>query len=139
MRDGPEALIHVDYRLDNLLIDEKRDPPLICAVDWQSITVGNPLSDVAYFMGAGMQPDERRVYEHQIVEDYYEAMCDGGITDYTWTQCWDDYRRGTFAGFMVTVIAAPMVEQTERGDEMFTAMACRHARHALDLGADEFL
>lgn len=138
-REGPQTLIHVDYRLDNLLINAKRDPPLICAVDWQTITVGNPLSDVAYFMGAAMQPEDRRTYEQQIVEDYYEAMCDGGVTDYSWEQCWRDYRRGTFAGFLVTVIAAPMVEQTERGDGMFTAMARRHARHALDLGAEEFL
>jgi hypothetical protein len=139
LREGPQTLVHVDYRLDNLLINAKRDPPVICAVDWQSITVGNPLSDVAYFMGAGMLPENRRLYEQQIVEDYYEAMCDGGIVDYSWEQCWEDYRRGTFAGFLVAVIAAPMVEQTERGDEMFTAMASRHARHALDLDADEFL
>jgi len=139
LRDGPQTLVHVDYRLDNLLIDEKCDPPLICAVDWQSITVGNPLSDVAYFLGAGMLPDARRTYEERIVEEYYEAMCDGGIRGYGWKDCWTDYRRGTFAGFLVTVIAAPMVEQTERGDEMFTAMAKRHARHALDLDADEFL
>jgi hypothetical protein len=137
--EGPQTLVHVDYRLDNLLINERRDPPLICAVDWQSITVGNPLSDVAYFLGAGMQTEHRRTHEERIVEDYYEAMCDGGITDYSWEQCWADYRRGTFAGFLVTVIAAPLVEQTERGDEMFTAMARRHARHALDHGAAEFL
>ena len=30
-----------------------------------------------------------------------------------------------------------IVEQTARGDEMFTAMARRHARHALDLAANE--
>jgi hypothetical protein len=39
----------------------------------------------------------------------------------------------------VTVIASMIVQQTERGDEMFIAMATRHARHALDVGADEFL
>jgi hypothetical protein len=37
------------------------------------------------------------------------------------------------------VIASMLVQQTERGDDMFTAMARRHARHALDLGAIEFL
>ena len=33
------------------------------------------------------------------------------------------------------VIAAMVVQQTARGDEMFAAMASRHARHALDLDA----
>lgn len=32
-----------------------------------------------------------------------------------------------------------LVQQTERGDAMFVAMARRHARHALDLGSAEFL
>ena len=33
------------------------------------------------------------------------------------------------------IIAAMGVRQTERGDQMFAAMARRHARHALDLDA----
>ena len=28
----------------------------IAVVDWQSITLGSPLSDVAYFLGAGLLP-----------------------------------------------------------------------------------
>jgi hypothetical protein len=31
------------------------------------------------------------------------------------------------------------VARTDRGDTMFTTMARRHARHAIDLGAEEFL
>ena len=33
----------------------------------------------------------------------------------------------------VAVAASMLVERTERGDQMFMAMAHRHARHALDL------
>ena len=58
---------------------------------------------------------------------------------YAFEHCWDDYRRGAFAGFAVTVIASVIVQETARGNEMFTAMARRHARHALDLGPAEFL
>jgi hypothetical protein len=61
------------------------------------------------------------------------------VEGYDAARCWNDYRRGVFSGFAVTVVAAPLVEQTERGDEMFTAMARRHARHALDLGSEEFI
>ena len=32
-----------------------------------------------------------------------------------------------------------MAEQTERGDDMLTLMARRHARHAIDLGALDLL
>ena len=137
--DGVFSLVHVDYRLDNLLIDEAASPPRISVVDWQSVTLGRPLSDVAYFLGAGLLPEARREHEEEIVRAYHEALGEAGVVDYDWESCFRDYRRGAFAGSAVTVIASMMVEQTERGDEMFVAMARRHSRHALDLGAEEFL
>jgi hypothetical protein len=133
------GLVHVDYRLDNLLIDESHTPPAVAVVDWQSVTLGNPLSDVAYFLGAGLLPEARRDTEREIVGDYHRGLCEAGVGGYSWERCWSDYRRGAFAGFAVTVVASVMVERTDRGDEMFIAMARRHARHALDLGAEEFL
>jgi hypothetical protein len=135
----PFALVHVDYRLDNLLIDQRQHPPAIAVVDWQSITIGRPLSDVAYFLGAGMLPAARRPVEQEIVRAYHDRLRERGVEDYPWACCWEDYRRGSFAGFGVTVIASMLVQQTPRGDEMFTVMARRHSRHALDLGAQEFL
>jgi hypothetical protein len=138
LRD-PFSLVHVDYRLDNLLIDASPAPPRITVVDWQSITLGNPLSDVAYFLGAGLLPDDRRAVEQDIVRAYHEALGRAGVAEYPFERCWSDYRRGAFAGFAVSVIASMMVERTQRGDEMFVTMARRHGRHAIDLGAHEFL
>ncbi len=135
----PFSLIHIDYRLDNLLIDERSRPPGISVVDWQSITLGSPLGDVAYFLGAGLVPEVRRDVERDLVRAYHARLGAAGIENYPWAQCWNDYRRGAFAGFSVTVIASMLVQQTARGDEMFTTMARRHSRHAIDVGAREFL
>ena len=135
----PFCLVHIDYRLDNLLIDAAQSPPSVTTVDWQSITLGNPMTDVAYFMGAGLLPEDRRPVEARIVRDYHAALTAAGVDGYHWDDCWRDYRRASFSGFPVTVIASMLVQQTERGDAMFTTMARRHARHALDLGAAAFL
>ena len=135
----PFSLVHIDYRLDNLIINEDLSPPKITAVDWQSISLGSPLADVAYFLGAGLRSETRRQAEEEIVHAYHAALIEAGIKDYGWDACWTDYRKGVFAGFFVTVIASMIVERTERGDEMFLTMARRHARHAIDLGSDEFL
>lgn len=135
----PFSLVHVDYRLDNLMISAENRTPQITVVDWQSITLGSPLNDVAYFLGAGLMPELRREVEVGIVRGYHDKLVLSGITGFDWDQCWQAYRRGTFAGFGVTVVASMLVQRTERGDRMFIAMAQRHARHALDLGADEFL
>ena len=105
------SLVHIDYRLDNLLIDSTRSPPTITVVDWQSITLGNPMTDVAYFIGAGLLPEARKQHEREIVQSYHEQLVDRGI-DYDWNTCWCDYRKATFAGFAVTVVASMMVQQT---------------------------
>lgn len=135
----PFCLEHVDYRLDNMLIDDRSVPPRVTVVDWQSVRVGKPLNDVAYFLGAGLLPEIRREAERDIVEDYHQRLTDAGIDGYSWSSCWRDYRRGAFSGFGVTVIASMLVGRTERGDRMFVTMARRHARHAIDLDAGEFL
>jgi hypothetical protein len=77
--------------------------------------------------------------EADIVREYHDRLARAGIGDYDWARCWRDYRRGAFSGFGVTVIASMIVQQTGRGDEMFITMARRHARHALDLGSEEYL
>lgn len=135
----PFSVVHVDYRLDNLLIEETAHPPRVSVVDWQTITVGSPLSDVCYFMGASLLREDRLSAEDELVRAYHRGLQEAGVEGYRWDQCWEDYRRGAFAGVVMAVVASMIVQQTERGDAMFTAMATRHSRHAIDIGADEFL
>lgn len=53
------AIVHGDYRLDNLLVDE--DDEITAVLDWEMATVGDPLTDVglllAYEQVAGLVPD----------------------------------------------------------------------------------
>jgi hypothetical protein len=139
--DFPEvfSLVHVDYRLDNLMIKQQDSGLSVAAVDWQSITLGAPMNDVAYFIGAGLEPEVRPPVEEDLVRGYHQGLMSAGVVDYSWEDCWLGYRRGAFAGFAVTVVASMLVQRTDRGDTMFTTMARRHARHAIDLNAGEFL
>src|SRR5690606_459005 len=43
------AVVHGDYRLDNLLFPED-DPGGVAAVDWQTASAGPAARDVAYFL-----------------------------------------------------------------------------------------
>ena len=131
--------IHQDYRLDNLLIDTTRDPAAITVVDWQSLSVGHPLMDVSYFLGGNLRVDDRRAGEERIVRDYHRALCDSGVADFGWAECWEAYRQASFFGFATAVFASMGVARTERGDRLIATMARRHATHALDMGAEEFL
>jgi hypothetical protein len=136
----PEVLtiIHGDYRLDNLLFDPTPGGTPIAVVDWQTCTTGTAAADVAYFVGAGLPADVRREAEEDLVRSYHADLVAAGV-DYAWERCWTDYRRGTWAGVLMAVAASMLVERTDRGDQMFMAMADRHARHALDLDAPDLI
>lgn len=136
----PWSIVHGDYRLDNLLFDPSPGGVPITVVDWQTCTHGAPLQDVAYFIGAGLLPEQRRAEETDLVRRYHAGLLTAGVAvDYDWDSCWRDYRRGTWAGLVMAIAASMLVERTERGDQMFLTMAARHAEHALDLDAIELL
>lgn len=127
------TVTHGDFRLDNLLLDGSGT---VTVVDWQTCADGVGPSDVAYFLGAGLQEQERREVEQELVAAYHAGLVAAGVGGYDAAQCWRDYRRGTWSGLVMAVGASMMVERTPRGDAMFLTMAARHARHALDLDAD---
>jgi aminoglycoside phosphotransferase (APT) family kinase protein len=45
--DGKVALVHGDYRLDNLMFD-KNDQKIVAVLDWELSTLGHPYADLAY-------------------------------------------------------------------------------------------
>jgi hypothetical protein len=137
-RPGPWTVAHGDYRLDNLLFGTDAPAPPVAVVDWQTVAHGPGVADLSYFLGAGLLPDDRRAHEGDLVRAYHAAMRAAGV-DLAWDECWQQYRRHTFAGLVMAVAASMLVEQTERGDDMFMAMANRHGGHALDLDAEALI
>ncbi len=135
----PLTLVHGDYRLDNMLFGTSEGGYPLAVVDWQTVGLGRALADAAYFMGASLLEVDRRAHEQALLRDYHERLQAGGVRDYSFDQCFHDYRRNTFGGVVMAVVASMIVEQTARGDEMFLAMASRHAAHALDLESEALL
>jgi aminoglycoside phosphotransferase (APT) family kinase protein len=133
------APLHGDYRLDNLLFGTAAGGAPVAAVDWQTVSIGLPGRDVAYFMGNAMAPSLRRKYEHSLVLAYHDALIAHGVSDYSFDQCFDDYRFGHFQGPLVTVLGAMAVIQTDRGDEMFMAMCSRSCQAIRDLDCTSLL
>jgi aminoglycoside phosphotransferase (APT) family kinase protein len=133
---GPLTVTHGDYRLDNMLFGTGANAPPLAVVDWQTVARGLGTGDAAYFLGAGLLVAERRTHERDLLRAYWEALRARGVTDYAWDTCWRDYRRTAFAGLLMAVVASMIVVQTARGDDMFLAMASRHAQQILDLESE---
>jgi aminoglycoside phosphotransferase (APT) family kinase protein len=112
--------------------------PRVAVLDWQTVRLGPALSDVAYFIGSALQPEDRRRHEHALVGEYHATLTAAGI-DIEWDDCWRGYRRHGFDGLLMGIIASMLVGRTERGDEMFMAMVNRHGRQLLDLDAEQLI
>ena len=129
VHEPPELTItHGDMRLDNILFHT--DDRIAALVDWQTCSLGNPANDIAYMIGTSFtDPSDRRTHEKRLVQDYLASR--SPAPDFE--AFWQEYRRHAFSGFIMAINASLHVEQTERGDRMFAAMAERPAQMALDL------
>lgn len=135
----PFAIIHGDYRLDNLMFDSARNE--VTVVDWQSAAIGPPLRDVAYFLGTSLRSDDRRSHEEDLVAEYHAGLVGRGITGYSADECWRDYRLGQLQGPMITVIGCIYASgiQTADTDAMFLAMARRSCAAVRELRSVDLL
>jgi aminoglycoside/choline kinase family phosphotransferase len=133
----PRTVQHGDYRVDNLLFGDPVER--VAIVDWQTVTLGPGASDLSYFLGGSLSVDDRRLHEGDLARQYVDALRAQGVNGYSNDDLWLDYRRHAYAGLVMTVGASMMVARTERGDDMFLAMAERHATHIEDMDSQALL
>ena len=138
-RPEPFAVTHGDYRLDNLMFGSADDD--VVAVDWQTVAVGPPLRDVAYFLGTSLDVEARRASEQHLVESYHAELCARGVTGYDVDRCHEDYRLGQLQGPLITTLGAiyATAVRSDAADRMFLAMARRSCAAIRDLGSVELL
>jgi hypothetical protein len=117
------ALLHGDYRLDNMLFDP--DHTAVTIVDWQTLGSGLPARDLAYFTATSLDPDVRAEAESPVVDAYHEQLVTLGVTGYDRETCWRDYRLGMLQAPLIIAFGTAFAAATDRGDEMMLAMAKR--------------
>lgn len=119
---GHTALIHGDMRIDNVLFGSDG---AVTVIDWQTITTGSPMRDLAFLLASSLEVDDRRRHERAIVEAYRQALLAAGIDGYSAEQCWDDYVADLLQAPLIVVFGAGAATPTERGDAMFATMLRR--------------
>ncbi|WP_232676511.1 phosphotransferase family protein [Nocardioides sp. R-C-SC26] len=132
------GLVHGDYRLDNLLFPPdvgQGYPGGVVAVDWQTLSLGLPGRDLAYLLGTSLDVELRREHERALVAAYHQALLGFGVTDYSFDDCWDDYRFAMLQGPLVAIFGCAYGTRTARGDAMFAAMVTRACAAIRDLGS----
>jgi hypothetical protein len=120
--NSPKCLLHGDFRLDNMLFDIQGGKEPIAVLDWQTVAVGNALTDIGYFMGTGIGNDLRQNHEDELLDLYCAEMSARGVP-LDRDAIWDNYVLGALHGVSTAVFSAAYVERTERGDANFLSMA----------------
>lgn len=131
---GAKCILHGDFRLDNMLFDIKGGAEEIAVLDWQTVAIGNGLTDIGYFLGTGIGDALRRAHEGELLDLYCAEMTARGVP-MTRDAIWDDYVLGAIHGISTAVFSAAYVERTPRGDENFLSMARGGCALALQHGS----
>ena len=131
--DRVRGLVHGDYRLDNMLFGQQGADRPLTVVDWQTVTWGPAMTDVAYFLGCALPDDTRRDNYDALLGAYHEAL--GPNATLSLDDIREGVRRQAFFGVMMAIVSSMLVERTERGDQMFMTMLQRHSQHVLDTNA----
>jgi len=138
------ALIHNDYKFDNLVLDPADPTKIIGVLDWEMSTIGDPLMDLGSSLAYWVEPGDseqlhmmRQLPTHlpgmftrsQVLARYAEKM-ERPIADFNFYYCFGLFRLAVIAQqiyyrfyhgqtkdprFQMLVFAVQILEQTARG------------------------
>ena len=110
--DGPESVVHGDYRADNMLFGgEARDE--LAVIDWQGFGIGCGIYDVAFLLGTSVTSGVRRRIERDVLDEYHDIVGGPGTRNYTREDCWRSYRQNMLGILMPMVIGCGALEMDD--------------------------
>ena len=137
---GAATLCHGDLRLDNVFWGSPDNSSPVTLIDWQIAIKGRGPYDIAYFLSQSVDPAIRAANEEALLKEYHRGLLDSGVKDYSFDQCWDDYRASTMGCLNYPVTAGGSIDlANERGLELATKMLDRSLSAIMDLKAYEVL
>ncbi len=140
MCEPPLALVHGDFRLDNLFFGTTPSEPSLALIDWQSISKCCGEQDLAYFLTQSLRVEERRKHEHELVRSYAELLEGYGVSERPFERCWHAYRISALYLVSYAVVIAGTLDLTnERGVRLARALLDRSLSAVADLDAFELL
>lgn len=95
--ERPSTFIHGDAHIGNMYLDADGTPGFI---DWQNYEFGHWSLDVAYHIGAALDPEERRTAERELLRGYLARLRQGGV-DLAEEEAWREYRSSMGYGYFL--------------------------------------
>ena len=129
------TLVHGDFRLENVFFGASLGEPGFAVIDWQDISRGEGVWDVAWFIGGCLHvTPKRQVEEWQLLKIYHETLKENGVNGYTFDACWNDYRLAMSRYFVQAVLmVASLNPENDRENRLARAVAERFITAITDL------
>lgn len=101
------TLVHGDFWPGNVLLNTYSSSAAQASVsvsastqaplkllDWEMVGLGSGPQDLGQYILSNMEPKERRECEKSLIQDYYATLVQQGVQEYSWDECWKEYRIG---------------------------------------------
>ena len=98
----PYTLVHGDVRLDNIFFPSENGGRF-AFIDWQLAVLGQPASELSYWLVTNLPPDLRRQHEDALVRRYHAHLREHGVRNYSLRSLRMGYRFST----AMLAVAAP--------------------------------
>lgn len=127
------TLAHGDAHVWSFLYPRDAAKDHVRVIDWQFWHLGVGADDLAYLMALHWYPERRRIMESDLLKRYHAELLRSGVANYTWDECWFDYR--------VSALTTLLVPAVQWSVKMPAAVWWSHLERAMlafhDLGCDE--
>ena len=97
------TIVHGDAHFENFMFPRNQDNGHIVLLDWQIWRVDVGCSDLAHMMTLGWFPNQRKLLEKRMLRHYHKRLVQHGINNYSWEDCWYDYRLGAIRSLFMPV------------------------------------
>ena len=140
---GPVTLTHGDFRTANMFFDDSENGSIHPVVfDWQQPQAAKCGIDIAHFLGSSFSVESRRAIENNLISEYYAALIDGGVRDYTKSDLEQDIREAALARLPPRIFGlaggGERMLKTEQGRLNMIAM-CDRLQMLIDWNCEEVI
>lgn len=98
------TLIHGDAHCWNFLYPREPDEERVRIFDWSLWHVDLGARDLAFMMALGWDRERRSAMELKLLRSYYDGLLARSVKDYSWDDCFNDYRWSAIRNLNVPVI-----------------------------------
>jgi hypothetical protein len=125
------TLVHGDAQMWNFFYPRDATTDHVRIIDWQFWHLGIGTDDLAYMMALHWYPERRRIMERELLKRYHSELLKQGVVNYTWDECWFDYRVSALTNLLVPALqwsvklpAAAWWSHLERAMLAYHDLAC---------------